>query len=172
MTDKPRGFLTDADREYLEGEKELSEGSEFNTRRRILKRAEQGFEDFALLFDQLSQTDRKKLFGIEGVSVRTDPALEADIRDTLAFIFRGLLVVRHMMIGSPPQTELDEVLSEAVRRVGEKEGYVVSDVSFEVEADRVNLDAALEKAKEGEKLSSAEMGALVNEGRAELKLLE
>lgn len=174
-TDKTRGFLTADDRLYLEGSKQYeSEGTEYNTKRRIRERAEQGFKDFKLLFDKLDQKERKKLFqGDETRGVRSDPEFEEATRDTLAFLFQGGNGIHYLMgAGIRSGHGWTTLLTDAVQRVGEKEGFHVTNVEFDVDAEHVNVDRARQKAKKGEQLNASEMKVLVDEGDAEINLTD
>lgn len=44
-----RGILSEADREYLKGEKDLSAGAERNARQRIRERVQASIHDYRLL---------------------------------------------------------------------------------------------------------------------------
>lgn len=59
--DRPRGILTPADREFLYGDRELSEGAEFNTHRRIRKRVCNAILDFHEVFWRLDIHEIEKI---------------------------------------------------------------------------------------------------------------
>lgn len=59
-----RGILTQSDREYLRGERELTEGAEYNTRRRIYRRLRSGVLDATLIFQRLPEGDIRKAFRV------------------------------------------------------------------------------------------------------------
>jgi len=169
--DKPRSFLTKDDRAYLQNEKDLSEGSEFNTRRRIRERTEQALADFALVSRGLSRNDRQKLFkGGETRGMKPDPDFQENVRDAQAFLFHGLEGITYLMgAGIPTDHPWKTTLFEAVKQVGMKEGYHVTEVPFSVNAEHVNIENARDKLEKGEELEAAEMKVLIDEGYAELE---
>ena len=61
--DRDRGVLTPADREFLTGERELSDQSAYNARVRIRNRVRNALLDFEILFNELSERDRERIFG-------------------------------------------------------------------------------------------------------------
>jgi len=60
--DRPRGLLTEADREFLRGERKLSESAERNARQRIRDRVQTGMADFELLWSLLPDRDLELIF--------------------------------------------------------------------------------------------------------------
>lgn len=57
-----RGILSKADREYLQGKRDLSDSAERNTRQRIRERVKAGLADFELLWTCLSDRDLELIF--------------------------------------------------------------------------------------------------------------
>lgn len=88
--DRDRGVLTAADREYLRGESDLSEGSEFNTRKRIRQRIRDAILDFPLIFASLSDRDREKLFAELFASDEERSAAIEAMNAMVAFAFDGV----------------------------------------------------------------------------------
>jgi hypothetical protein len=173
MKSDARGFLTEQDRDYLKDNLDITEGAEYNTRRRIRERARQGFLDYQLLFDELSEDDRRDIFE-EELDVTTNRSFQKALADTLAFIFLGARGRPYLAGTRHVDDPWMKVLTGAVRRAGIKSGYHVSDVDFDVDAKAVHVDRAKEKLKRGEmeKLTAAEIEVLVKEGEAEVSLKE
>ena len=85
---RPRGILSEADREYLQGEKDLSEGAERNARQRIRERVTEGLRDFELLWMCLSDRDLELIFYPEEDDERR--RLRSWSHHAIAFIRLGL----------------------------------------------------------------------------------
>jgi len=173
MKSDVRGFLTEQDREYLKDNLDITEGSEYNTRRRIRERARQGFLDYQLLFDELSEDDRREIFEGE-LDVTVNRSFRKALAATLAFIFLGARGSPYLRGSRHVDDPWMEVLTTAIRKAGIKRGYHVSDVNFDVDATAVHVDRAKEKLKRGEmeNLTAAEIEVLVKEGEAEVSLKE
>lgn len=91
-SDRDRGILTEDDRKFLLGDEEkanLSEGAEYNIRRRIRERVEDSLLDFNILLEELDAADRKKVFSHQH-TVKDERPLPTDcVRDVIAFLFLG-----------------------------------------------------------------------------------
>ncbi len=99
--DKPTAVLTNAQREYLQGEKEYRPSVERQVQRRIRERIEQGIADFTTLFHKLEQEEVRKTFGsntgeaikdheeLQGESPNP-PTTSASVPSAMAFFLRGL----------------------------------------------------------------------------------
>ena len=99
--DKPTAILTNAQREYLKGEKDYRPSVERQVKRRIRERIEQGMADFTTLFCELDQEEVRKAFGTNTGHLITEvDEVQGDIPDTpatsgsvpmaMAFFLRGL----------------------------------------------------------------------------------
>lgn len=99
--DKPAAILTNAQREYLNGEKDYSPSVERQVKRRIRERIEQGMVDFTTLFCELDQEEVRKVFGTNTAHPITEvDEVQGDIPNTpttggsvpmaIAFFLRGL----------------------------------------------------------------------------------
>jgi len=155
MTDRDRGVLTEADREYLRGEKELSEGSEFNTKRRIRRRVKNALLDFSILFDHLDQEERRKIF--TSAEEEREPFIEA-LSAFFAFVYRETYPTTHI-----PSFKyfLKEGIRRAERDMAGTDLHEV-DVKFDVTPISINsidLDDVAHKVRFGkwEELSEVEM---------------
>lgn len=164
-----RGILTPADVEYLFGEADLAEGSEFNTRRRIRSRTLLGITDFRLLFEELSDRDREIMFdrpdrtpreraaGIpEDYSHNMRPVPEDEeiidenspddhilegARDAMAFFYLGMLD-RDEEDG---KDLFERILQNAVKKAVERDGSLAN---VEVSIDVTTYDEPLQEIRE------------------------
>jgi len=85
---RPRGMLTQADREFLRGEKDLSDQSTRNTRRRIRNRFYQALLDFSVLWTYLGEDDLELIFEAEDDQKRR--AVRRAAQDAIALTILGL----------------------------------------------------------------------------------
>jgi len=94
------GFLTNTDRAFLRGEKEYeTKQGRYDRRRAIAERARQAFHDFALLYEELDQHERDRIFDVgvvedDGEVVEVDHdavnAFHDSLIDTVAFLYLSL----------------------------------------------------------------------------------
>lgn len=86
-----KGFLTEADREFLRGEREYTgenaKQMRYQRRQSIRERTRGAFRDFALLHDELDKTERNKIFDPPGEEV--SPLLTA-LQKTIALLYHSL----------------------------------------------------------------------------------
>jgi hypothetical protein len=87
-TERDRGILTEADRQYLEGEKELKPQSEREARQRIRNRLENGLLDLALLRFRLRDDDREPV--AESI-FPDDGQVDQYLTDIFGLLFRMIL---------------------------------------------------------------------------------
>ena len=105
-----RGGLTDADRDWLHGEKEYSHTqTEGNRRRKIRERTIQSLRDFELLAQELPQKDRRKIF--KQFNKESDSDCVDEIAFVIEFIYKGLNDV-----ATEPETVAEAPDSDAVGR--------------------------------------------------------
>jgi hypothetical protein len=86
--DRPRGILSEADREFLQGKKDLSKSAERNARQRIRQRVKAGLADFELLWMCLSDRDLELIFHPEENDERH--GIRSWSQHAIAFIRLGL----------------------------------------------------------------------------------
>lgn len=98
---KPTAILTNAQREYLKGNKDYRPSVEQVTKRRIRERIEVGLSDFTTLFCELEHEELRKTFGthtakkityleeIHGEEP-TPTTTGASVASAMAFFLRGL----------------------------------------------------------------------------------
>lgn len=163
--DRDRGILTKDDREYLFGEKTgYSDGTEYNTKRRIRERVENALLDFAVLFEGLEPKERAKIFSVNDTVTEERPLPTDAVRHAIAFLFLGLtdnssIEKREGSHHSPAfETEL---------RIGLREGYLERDILLDecellIESREVpSLEAVRKILEEGGSLPSSMRAALV-----------
>ena len=85
---RPRGILTQADRQYLVGEKELSTQAVRNTRRRIRNRVTHAIQDFSVLWACLPEDDLELIFGLKDDA--ESQFMRRSIQDMMAFAILAL----------------------------------------------------------------------------------
>jgi hypothetical protein len=99
--DKPTAILTNAQRKYLQGEKEYRPSVERQVQRRIRERIEQGIADFTTIFHKLDQEEVRKIFGSNTAQPIKDyeealcdthapPTTTTSVPMAMAFFLRGL----------------------------------------------------------------------------------
>lgn len=146
-----RGFLTKADKKYLGGERQLTEGSEYNTKRRIRERTRQALLDFGILFEEMEHSERVKIFP-KGTAKQEDPVFKEGARDALAFILERASVTHLMGHSDPvPRNAANLLIEQALIRVGKRNDFLVHEAHLEIEADRIpvpNLLRDLEEERE------------------------
>lgn len=162
-TDRERGLLTEADREFLLGEVEMEhEQSTRNAAARIRRRIENGILDFDLAVHYLDERDRRQVF-------------ERATEDQ-AFLDGLVAMVSFAYIGLKEQgVDFERVLEPAVR--GAETAYAVEqlsanvdvDVAFEVETDvNSTLEGIEERIEAGTPVTPRELFSLVMEREADL----
>lgn len=158
-TDRERGILSTADREYLLGEVEMShEQSKRNAEARIRRRITDGIVDFDLFLHHLERTDRRQIFE----QATTDEAVVDGLTAMLAFAYIGL---------KEQGIDFERVLVPAVR--GAEEAYAVEqsatnvtvDVDFDVETTvNTTLEGIDDRIAAGDPVTPRELFSLVIEG--------
>ncbi|NHN47087.1 hypothetical protein G9464_05675 [Halostella sp. JP-L12] len=162
-TDRERGLLTEADREFLLGEVEMEhEQSKRNAAARIRRRIENGILDFDLLVHYLDGRDRRQVFD----AVAEDEAFLDGLAAMVSFAYIGL---------KEQGVDFERVLEPAVR--GAETAYAVEqlssnvevDVTFEVETDvNSSLSGIEERIADGTPVSPGELFSLVMERETDL----
>lgn len=143
-TDRQRGILSPADREYLLGEAEMDhEQSRRNAEARIRQRVVDSVKDFNLLVHTLEPKDRRQIFE----KSIDDPAFIDGLRTMLSFVYLGL---------RESGVEFGHVLEPAIRRTEEVHAVntlgrmvdvtvefdVETQIQTEIEALRTRLTAS------------------------------
>lgn len=153
--ERDRGILSPADRKYLQGGREYdSEGTEYNTKRRIRKRVREGILDFTLLFNELEHEEREKIFGSNLTPlIELDDDLAQGMRDALAFILEGAGGAALLDEHRPKGLTSEQLLERAIGRLARQYGYFPRRIDMsgiEIDAERLpwNLEEGLEQGEE------------------------
>lgn len=165
--DRPRGILSNTDREYLCGLREYShDQSELNRRQAIRERTINALRDFHLLWLLLEDVEWEKIFEA------FDPEeINHTFSAMLAFMYLGIdqdtgrmeeIIQRGIFLGANYDT--------SGRWSGEATDV---DVSIDIEYEP-NVDTLYERLKtgDGDELTPGEIGALVRAGKLEADDLE
>lgn len=158
---RPRGILSDIDREYLLGQKEYEHPqSEANRKQDIRERTANALQDFVILSSMLSREEREKVFNDES----PDQQLQSSLEAVIAFVYLGLEEDLH---------ELEQIIENGVyiganqSKLGKWSGEIADvDVSISVE-QRPDPAELIEKYEQGntDQLTPAEIGILVRCGQ-------
>lgn len=162
-TDRDRGILSDADRNYLLGEVEMShEQSKRNAEARIRRRITNGILDFDLFVHLLDESSRRQVFQ----QATEDEAVLDGLAAMLSFAYLGL---------KEQGIEFDQVLVPAVRAAeeayaaGAQAANVTVDVTFEVETDAgPTIDRIAERVADDELVTPRQLFSLVVGGGHDL----
>ncbi|MDQ2055968.1 MULTISPECIES: hypothetical protein [Halobellus] len=164
--ERDRGMLTKKDREYLLGEQpDINEHTETQKRHRIRKRVRNALLDFPLL-RHMQTRDRNLIF--EDLNVGEDgPSGDVDlyysIVDMIQFAYIGL---------KEQDADAKRPVASAIWNVESVFPQMYEDEWVDVEVDitvdikeSVDLEAAIEKLRRGEDITSGEAWALLDAGR-------
>ncbi|WP_139173666.1 hypothetical protein [Natrialba sp. SSL1] len=162
--DRPAALLTDAQREYLRGEKEFKRPvHERNLRSRIRERLVAATHDLTLLYNELDPEDRKMVYSVTGYDLadRVDDELERDpelvgaIRSSIAFFYEA---------AHDSGRDAESIVETAVGQVEQRRNSsTIVDVNLEVEKSRLDYlaDRGRSKMEQMDDLSNAEVRALL-----------
>ncbi|EMA39828.1 hypothetical protein [Halobiforma nitratireducens] len=168
MTGRKNAMLTTEDRRWLTGEKrydgEHATQQRYQRRRDIRERVYNSLLDFSVLFEHLEDDEREKLFGTPGTeqtAVTDDDRLSDGVCDALAFLLYST-GIDAAMAGDDGATPLAErLLVDAFHRAGREDGYLVQDVTLEVDAVGLPRDSLLDDLAAGNELSPQELRVLL-----------
>lgn len=159
-TERPRGGLSKADREYLLGERNYSsKQAERNTRARIRKRLIHSLIDFSLALEALPEKDRQQIFSPNEVP---HPDLGSGLVGTLGFLYMGLTDMGEL--------EFEDILLEGINRAEAKRGFI-AEVDLDVRRRPLETENIRARMDEGEEVPGTIITRLLEEGdidRAEL----
>lgn len=175
--DRPRGVLTQADREFLRGKKEFaSKQSRRDARYRIRQRIRHAILDFSVILYHLGKRDRRQIFDeySDNTPDRDPSNLSLDevrglventmfasgVSDTIAFLYLGIGDVN---------LSFEPVLESAIEAAEEERGYVLENVSVDITVSRTRPDTEQlrQKLESGEGLTEDELKALIRSGEFE-----
>jgi hypothetical protein len=163
-TDRNRGILTQADREYLLGEKDLKSQSEREARQRIRDRLENALLDISLLNHRISENDREMV---------ADSVLP-DTEEGNFHLFDGLNLLFEMTLDTSEdadqaltrfERENKDVIESVIKRVKDN---ILIDINVDIDMDERDPDIEeLVKKYENDKETLDELMYLQNEGAIE-----
>lgn len=165
--DRPRGILSQVDREYLCGLKEYAHAqTEANRKQDIRERIINGLKDFGLLWYSLESDELSTIFNELG-----EESVDLCIEAMVAFAYRGLNQDRPRLEERIERGVLRGAnLDKSGRRVG---AAMTADVSINIDygPDVDNLYKQVQEGK-ADQLTASEIGALVQAGKLEANDLE
>lgn len=155
-----RGILTEADRDFLHGEKEeLTEQSKRDTRYRIRKRLKNGILDLGVLSAHLEDKDRKRVF--EDLYDDQGPPF---IGGLFFLGVRGVLDITDSI--SEGVDAVEDIIEDAVFRALQDidEEYMIEvDVHIDYEREKPDMEELLKKFEQNEENFDEFMYLLRNE---------
>lgn len=168
--ERPRGILTEADRQYLRNREEYSRQAAHARQGAIVERTRNGILDFSLLFDNLADEDWGD---ITGASPRNDvwfddPDIEAGIRDTLASMV--LVSGGRFLIRNPDahDSTAERMLRDAFERTAWTRLYDLTHFEVVMETERIRWRELLDRLEDGDELSIDELSKLLIATRGDI----
>lgn len=157
--ERPRGILSQTDREYLCGLKEYAQPqTDANRRQEIRERVLNGMKDFVFLVFGLPEKQREQIFE----ALEEDDELEDVLGLIVSFVYLGLDKERPRFEGCLERAILQ---AENLDKLFESAGRATDvDVSLSVEYNP-DVDRLVGRLDRGDDLTAAEIGALVKAGR-------
>lgn len=155
---RPRGILSQRDREYLVGESDIEQKTqkERNVRGDIRTRVKHALIDFTLLMNYLSPRDRQQIFDSRHIGIRDG------IADALGFLYHET---------APTHYDFEELLAMGIdrgakvslRQKGRREGY--SPYKSLVRRDYYNVDLQVERVSpKNPQKRLGEIGEILEDG--------
>lgn len=140
---RDRGILSQADREFLWGLKELSDQSERDARYRIRNRTEDGLRDLRVLNNSLDESDREQVF---------EKLTPGDLVPVFEFLYKG---ISDNADDLDDATEFFEMIAgTGVRRalIELDPDHVIEEADVDITVDRRSpeLEVLKERFEEGE----------------------
>jgi hypothetical protein len=164
--DRPRGILSQTDREYLCGLKEYAQPqTDANRRQDIRERVLNGMQDFVMLVFGLPEKEREKIFE----TLEAHDELEDVLGMMVAFVYLGLDKERPRF-----ETVLERAILQAenLDKLFQSAGRATEvDVALSVEYNP-DIDRLVGRLERGDELTAAEIGAVVKAGRLEPEQLD
>jgi len=168
VEDRPRGILSHTDREYLCGQREYKhKQSESNRKQDIRERTANALEDFFLLGLLLDEAEREKIFNKE----IDDENLNALLEWMITFAYLGL---------NQDEDRLEDIIEKGVYvganfEKGDRWSGEATDVDVSINIEyNPNVDKLYDQLQEGDgdQLTPAEIGVLVQAGKIDTEDLE
>lgn len=177
MAGRKNAMLTTEDRRWLTGEKtydgEHAKQQRYQRRRDIRERVYNSMLDFTILFQQLEETEREKLFGqISDDGTQwdiEDEAFEAGIRDALAFLLYNVGVTKRMSTDEAlsETTVAERLATDAIYRAGRRDDFLIEGVELAISATHLPLSNVLDDLEAGTQLSPARLRILMESDRVD-----
>lgn len=161
--ERPRGLLSEADREFLRNSEEYSRQASYARQNAIFERTYNAILDFTLLWEQWDRGerwDRRKWWELRGLDQSPtydepidDRDLERGLRDMTAF---ALFLCRADALFRPEEPQfaeplyIEEFLLLVFRRLGEEYRRYVRNVNLEVEGEDLMWGQIRRALEEGE----------------------
>lgn len=178
MAGRKNTMLTTEDRRWLTGEKtyegEHAKQQRYQRRRDIRERVYNSLLDFTILFQQLEETEREKLFG-QISDDRThwdieDEPFEEGIRDALAFLLYNVGVTKRMSADNEALSETtvaEQMVTDALYCAGRRDEFLIEDVELAISATHLPLSDILDDLEAGTPLSPARLRVLMESDRVD-----
>lgn len=180
---RPRGVLTDRDRAFLrlteeERKEEFSPSARSRARQDIEERVWHGFLDGKVLFNNLAEEERRRIFRgwqefAEPVESEADddrPEHFADPAESRGEMveklradrgFAGFLALLYVGLNDSEEFDFSETLERAVRRAERSRGREVSTFDLTIESEpQPSLDELRTQFKNREELTTAQINRL------------
>lgn len=178
MASRKNAMLTTEDRRWLTNEKtyegEHAKQQRYQRRRDIKERVYNSILDFTILFQNLEETEREKLFGHiagDGACEIDDPdAFEAGIADALAFLLYnigGTSLMRTPDADTRRRAVAQRLVTDALYRAGRRDDLLVEDMSLDIDATYLPLPNVLDELEAGTPLSPARLRVLLESEQVE-----
>jgi hypothetical protein len=178
MAGRKNAMLTTEDRRWLTNEKtyegEHAKQQRYQRRRDIRERVYNSILDFTILFQQLEEDEREKLFGHiagDGPHQVDDPdAFEAGIADALAFLLYnigGTSLMRTPDTDTERRAVAHRLVTDALYRAGRRDDLLVEDVSLDIDATYLPLPNVLDELEANTPLSPARLRVLLESEQVE-----
>jgi hypothetical protein len=182
---RPRGVLTDADRNFLRNPETYSDQAAYNRRADIRERTRNGILDFTDLFEALVRGDEsyrhpRWLYGLREDYVPgeapaspvnnnlhhlEDEELRGGLRDMIAF---ALWLTGGNTLPAAPEGGYEgnaraarDLLDDAIRRVGRAYGVMVHDVDLDVTSEPIPYNEVITDLQKGEDVPADQLGYLL-----------
>lgn len=167
MTDdeRGRGILTEADRAFLRNPDEYSRQNAHARQNAIGERVRNAILDFTVLFDNLDAEGYQRIFGRPPTpkSQRyADPALEAGLRDALAFVFhssgaKGYFLGHADSSEHTTGLEAERLLTETFDRLAWRYRYQLNTAALNIDAEMINWHDLVEELEAGHELNPEQL---------------
>lgn len=132
--ERPRGILTQTDRDYLCGKNELSsKQAEYNKRRDIRKRLVNAILDFSLILEELGERDLAQIFNPDQTSNPGD--LQKGMRDAITLFYLETATGKY----SYPIEEFEYLLKDAVLEAERRHRGIEHDEFYEKIVSQISV---------------------------------